>query len=106
MSGEKYCNCHSKHSFRLDHLEAGEKDNWEAHDRIWGVVNKKIGVGWLIVLIPVILAWVSFQVVIYDSLKNVETHIAVIYERVTPDHEGRAMDPPGKWPAGRKDESL
>lgn len=49
----------------------GRKDLWEA-------IKAKISNTWLIALIPAFLVWLSFQAVVYDTVKNIEKDVAVI----------------------------
>ena len=79
---DKYCSCHSKHSVRLDHLEIQEKESRMDRIEIWKSIKTKISSVWLFALIPVLMAWIGFQVVIYDSVKNVETKIAVLQQQL------------------------
>ena len=86
MSESKYCDCHMKHTSILNRLERDVDDNYKQddndHKEIWEEVKKKLPVSWLLVLIPVIMAWVGFQLAIYDSVKNVETKVAVIQTEI------------------------
>jgi len=83
---EKYCDCHLKHTSILNRLEKEVDENFRSestdHKELWEEVKKKMPVNWLFLLIPVVLAWVGFQMAIYDSVKNVETKVAVIQSEI------------------------
>ena len=51
-------------------------------EKAWEAINDKISMKWMFALIPVLMLWIGFQVVIYDSLKNLETKVAVIEQQL------------------------
>jgi len=67
-----YCDRH------FDDRETCEQDK----EKLWTAIENKISMKWLFALIPVIMVWIGFQIVIYDSLKNLETKVAVIEEQL------------------------
>jgi hypothetical protein len=70
-----YCNCHMKHVSSIADLKK-DQENLEED------MGKKISLSWLFLLVPIFMTWISFQVIIYDSLKNLETKIAVIQQQL------------------------
>ena len=73
-----YCDCHMKHAKMMDGFEKDLEDNSTNHRELWNEVKKKMPSSWLYLLVPIIMSWVGFQLAIYDSVKNVETKVAVI----------------------------
>ncbi len=67
-----YCDRH------FDDKSSCEQDK----EKAWTAINDKISMKWLFAIIPVLMLWIGFQVVIYDSLKNLETKVAVIEEQL------------------------
>ena len=78
----EYCDRHFETRSDIDKLEDDKHSCRIDKDKIWEALDDKISMKWLFALIPVIIVWISFQVVIYDSLKNLETKVAVIEEQL------------------------
>ena len=79
---DRYCDYHREHSSLLTRHGRDIDQNELDHKEIWTEIKKKMSVSWLIILVPVIMAWIGFQLAIYDSVKNVETKVAVIQTEI------------------------
>lgn len=86
MTELKYCDCHLKHVKSIEDIEKDmescSKNVRASHQEMWAAIKAKMPTNWLLILIPVIMAWVGFQLAIYDSVKNVETKVAVIQSEI------------------------
>lgn len=83
---EKYCDCHMKHSSVISRLEKDVDENHkmdsDSHRELWAETKKKMSTSWLFLLFPALIAWIGFQMAIYDSVKTVETKVAVIQTEI------------------------
>jgi len=83
------CKCHLKHVAALARLDediktdaanliARQEKNGEAHEKLWESIKTKLSSKWLLAIIPFVIAWFSFQMVIYEAVKTIGTEVAVI----------------------------
>lgn len=54
------------------------KDHDTAIIDLWKSVNSKIGVWWLLLIVPLLGIWLTFQGAMYDGIKNIQKDVAVI----------------------------
>ena len=79
---KEHCDCHEKNTEAIRRLGT-EKDKMlidekNEHKSLQKQINSKISIQWLLVLIPVFIVWMSFQMALFNAVKNVETSIAVV----------------------------
>ena len=79
---KEYCDCHEKNTAAIKRLgDENDKmviDEKSEHKSLQKQINSKISIQWLFVLVPLFIVWMSFQMAIFNALKNVETSIAVV----------------------------
>lgn len=78
----EYCDRHYKIESDMEKSDADKVSCKIDKEKIWEALDNKVSMKWLFVMIPILMTWISFQVVIYDSLKNLETKVAVIEQQL------------------------
>ena len=78
----EYCDRHYKIESDMEKAGADKVSCKVDKEKIWEALDNKVSMKWLFVMIPILMTWISFQVVIYDSLKNLETKVAVIEQQL------------------------
>ena len=82
MTEPRYCDCHLKHVKSIEDIEKDMESCSTrvraSHQEMWDAIKAKMPITWLWVMIPVIMAWIGFQLAMYDSMKTVEMKVAVI----------------------------
>jgi len=97
------CKCHMKHVAVLERLDedirtdainliARQEKNKEAHEKLWSQIGTKLSSKWLLAIVPFIIAWFSFQMVIYEAVKMIGTEVAVIKVQVQAIQEIQSVD--------------
>ena len=79
---EKYCDCHMKHSSKIDDHDKKLSEYHNDHKEMWEAIKKKVSSAWLFALVPAFCIWVGFQFAIYTTIKDVQAQVAVTNKTV------------------------
>lgn len=76
------CDCHLKHSTKLEQIDKDTEKHEEEHIRVWDAMEKRVTNKFFIILVMLVVSMLGFQWVNYDKLsamdKVVTEQIAII----------------------------
>ena len=75
---EDLCDYHKQHEEKFIHIEKTLGDSKKEVKDIWENLNKKVSITLFTLLVMLMIGNLGFQWQIYDSLKNLQTEVAVV----------------------------
>ena len=75
---DKFCDHHKQHEEKFIHIEKTLGENKEDAKDIWGNIEEKVPMKLFLLLVALMIGSLGFQWRIYDSLKNLQTEVAVV----------------------------
>jgi len=73
-----YCDCHYKHQSQITDLKGADDLSRVDRSDIWKVLDTKVNMKMFYLLIAIFIGTFSFQLLVYNSIRTVETDIAVL----------------------------
>lgn len=75
---EDLCDYHKQHEEKFVHIERTLGESKEEARDIWENIKEKVPMKLFLLLVALMIGSLGFQWQIYDSLKNLQTEIAVV----------------------------
>lgn len=79
----KYCDCHYKHQAQIKDSKETEAAARDDRSNIWKTLDSKVSLKMFYLLIAIFIGTFSFQLLVYSSIRTVETDIAVLKVEMT-----------------------